>query len=52
MTYSLDTLNSRNSPAAGAPGGFKRVAREVGLILGLVGLILWMAALLSYFDKF
>ncbi|MEO8014682.1 MAG: DNA translocase FtsK 4TM domain-containing protein, partial [Polaromonas sp.] len=48
MTYSLDTLNSRNSPAAGAPGGFKRVAREVGLILGLVGLILWMAALLSY----
>jgi S-DNA-T family DNA segregation ATPase FtsK/SpoIIIE len=48
MTYSLDTLNSRNSPAAGAPGGFKRVAREVGLILGLVGLILWIAALLSY----
>ncbi|MFZ3140049.1 DNA translocase FtsK [Polaromonas sp.] len=48
MTYSLDTLNSRNSPAAGAPGGFKRFAREVGLILGLVGLILWLAALLSY----
>ena len=48
MTYSLDTLNSRNSPATGAPAGFKRVAREVGLILGLVGLILWMAALLSY----
>ena len=48
MTCSLDTLNSRNSPAAAAPGGFKRVAREVGLILGLVGLILWMAALLSY----
>ncbi len=48
MTYSLDTLNSRNSPAAGAPGGFKRVAREVGLILGLVGLIFWVASLLSY----
>ena len=48
MTYSLDTLNSRNSPAAGAPGGFKRLAREIGLILGVVGLILWMAALLSY----
>ena len=48
MTYSLDTLNSRNSSAAGAPGGIKRIAREVGLILGLVGLILWMAALLSY----
>ncbi len=48
MTYSLDTLNSRNSPPADAPGGFKRFAREVGLILGLVGLILWLAALLSY----
>ena len=48
MTYSLDTLNSRNSPAARPPGGFKRLTREVGLILGLVGLILWMAALLSY----
>jgi len=48
MTYSLDTLNSRNSTAAPEPGGFKRFTREVGLILGLVGLILWMAALLSY----
>jgi DNA segregation ATPase FtsK/SpoIIIE, S-DNA-T family len=48
MTYLLDTLNSRNSPAADPPGGFKRFAREVGLILGLVGLILWLAALLSY----
>ncbi len=48
MTYSLDTLNSRNSPAAGAPSGFKRFTREVGLILGLVGLVFWLAALLSY----
>ncbi|MDB5931109.1 MAG: translocase FtsK [Polaromonas sp.] len=48
MTYSLDTLNSRNSPAAAAPGGFRRFAREVGLILGLVGLIFWFSALLSY----
>ena len=48
MTYSLDTLNSRNSPAAGAPGGFKRFTREVGLILGLAGLLFWLAALLSY----
>ena len=48
MTYLLDTLNSRNSPAPDAPGGFKRFAREVGLILGLVGLIFWLAALLSY----
>jgi len=48
MTYSLDTLNSRNSPAAGAPGGIKRFAHEVSLILGLLGLIFWLAALLSY----
>ena len=48
MTYSLDTLNSRNSPAPGAPSGFKRFTREVGLILGLVGLVFWLAALLSY----
>ena len=48
MTYSLDTLNSRNSSATGMPGGIKRLAGEVGLILGLVGLIFWLAALLSY----
>jgi S-DNA-T family DNA segregation ATPase FtsK/SpoIIIE len=48
MTYSLDTLNSRNSPATGAPGGIKRFAHEVSLILGLLGLIFWLAALLSY----
>ncbi|AYQ28600.1 MULTISPECIES: DNA translocase FtsK [unclassified Polaromonas] len=48
MTYSLDTLNSRNTPAAGAPGGIKRFAHEVSLILGLLGLVFWLAALLSY----
>jgi S-DNA-T family DNA segregation ATPase FtsK/SpoIIIE len=48
MTYSLDTLNSRNSPATSAPAGVKRFAHEVSLILGLLGLIFWLAALLSY----
>jgi len=48
MTYSLDTLNSRNSPSAGAPVGVKRFAHEVSLILGLLGLLLWLVALLSY----
>ncbi len=48
MTYSLDTLNSRNSPVAGAPGGARRFAHEVSLILGLAGLVFWLATLLSY----
>ncbi len=48
MTYSLDTLNSRNPQAADAPGGVKRFAHEVALILGLLGLLFWLAALLSY----
>ena len=48
MTYSLDTLNSRNSQAGDVPGGIKRFAHEVVLILGLIGLVFWLAALLSY----
>ena len=48
MTYSLDTLNSRNSSTSGAPAGVKRFALEVGLILGLLGLLFWLVALLSY----
>ena len=48
MTYSLDTLNTRHHQTADAPGGIKRFAHEVGLILGLLGLIFWLAALLSY----
>ncbi|SFB80090.1 DNA translocase FtsK [Polaromonas sp. OV174] len=48
MTYSLDTLNSRNPPAAGASPGVKRFAHEVSLILGLAGLVFWLAVLLSY----
>ena len=48
MTYSLDTLNSRNSSASAPVGGVKRFTHEVSLILGLAGLTLWLAALLSY----
>ena len=48
MTYLFDTLNSRNSSAPSAPSGLKRFAREVGLIIGLVALVFWLAALLSY----
>ncbi len=48
MTYSLDTLNSRNPQAGDVPGGVKRFAHEVVLILGVIGLGFWLAALLSY----
>ncbi len=48
MTYSLDTLSSQHSQATDVPGGVKRFAHEVGLILGLLGLVFWLAALLSY----
>ena len=48
MTYSLDTLQSRNSSAKAVPGGVQRFAQEVGLIVGLLCLIFWLSALLSY----
>ena len=48
MTYSLDTLNSRNAPLDSPPSGAKRFAHEVSLILGLLGLVFWLAALVSY----
>ena len=48
MTYSLDTLNSRNTPAGTAASGVKRFAHEVSLIMGLAGLVLWLVALVSY----
>jgi len=52
MTYTIHTLNSRrNSPAAAAPGGIKRFLREISLIVGLVGLVFWVAALLSYSQR-
>ena len=48
MTYSLDTLNSRNAPPDGPPSGTRRFAHEVSLILGLLGLVFWLAALISF----
>ena len=48
MTYSLDTLNSRNSLTTAPVGGVKRFAHEVGLMLGGLGLVFWLAALASY----
>lgn len=48
MTYSLDTLNSRNSSASAAVGGFKRFTHEISLILGLAALTLLLTVLWSY----
>ncbi|RYF31232.1 MAG: DNA translocase FtsK [Comamonadaceae bacterium] len=48
MTYSLDTLNSRGSVAGTPAAGARRFAHEVVLILGLLGLVFWIAALMSY----
>ncbi len=48
MTYSLDTLNSRNSASPAEPSGFNRFTQELGLVFGLLGLVFWLAALLSY----
>ena len=48
MTYSLDTLKTQNSPVSPAQAGVKRFAHEVGLLLGLLGLIFWLLSLLGY----
>jgi S-DNA-T family DNA segregation ATPase FtsK/SpoIIIE len=49
MTYSLDALNTaarRSTTARQAPSG--RFGTEVALLLGLVVLVFWLLALLSY----
>ena len=48
MTSLLDTSNSRNPQAGDVPSGIRRFAHEVVLIFGLMGLVFWLAALLSY----
>ncbi|RYG14434.1 MAG: DNA translocase FtsK [Burkholderiales bacterium] len=47
MTYSLNTLNS-NASATAARTGAGRFAHEIGLILGLVGLLFWLLALTTH----
>ncbi len=48
MTYSLDTLNSRNAVPSTEVVGVGRFAQELGLVFGLLALVFWLAALLSY----
>ena len=49
MTYSLNTLSSAGAlPAANKQGGVGRFAHEIALVLGLVAIVFWFLALLSY----
>jgi len=48
MTYSLDTLNNVGSSSAPRAAGVSRFAHEIALMLGLVGLVFWLLALVSY----
>ena len=48
MTYSLNTLNSSGSTDQPAQNGWARFGDEVGLLLGLALLLLWLVGLLTY----
>lgn len=48
MTYSLNTLNASAAAKSPARTGAARFAHEIGLVLGLLALVFWLLALLSY----
>ncbi|MDF1486189.1 DNA translocase FtsK 4TM domain-containing protein [Ramlibacter sp. H39-3-26] len=48
MSYSLNTLNPSSSEPVPVRGMAGRFAHEIGLVLGLVALVFWLLALLSY----
>ncbi|HXD42432.1 MAG TPA: DNA translocase FtsK 4TM domain-containing protein [Ramlibacter sp.] len=48
MTYSLNTLNNPGEDAASPRAGAGRFAHEIALVLGLVALVFWLLALVSY----
>jgi S-DNA-T family DNA segregation ATPase FtsK/SpoIIIE len=48
MTYSLNTLNNSGGSAASPRAGVGRFAHEFALVLGLVALVFWLLALVSY----
>jgi S-DNA-T family DNA segregation ATPase FtsK/SpoIIIE len=48
MTYSLNTLNTSRADAAQPRPGVARFAHEIALVLGLVALVFWLLALVSY----
>ena len=48
MTYSIHTLHSNRSEPAPPPSSWERIANEGVLIVGLVCLLFWAVALISY----
>jgi S-DNA-T family DNA segregation ATPase FtsK/SpoIIIE len=48
MTYSLNTLNDARASAGPPRAGAGRFAHEFALVLGLVALVFWLLALVSY----
>ncbi|MCB1986856.1 MAG: DNA translocase FtsK 4TM domain-containing protein, partial [Burkholderiaceae bacterium] len=48
MTYSLNTLNASSGDKSAARTVGARFGHEMGLVLGLLALVFWLLALLSY----
>jgi S-DNA-T family DNA segregation ATPase FtsK/SpoIIIE len=48
MTYSLNTLNNPSAAGSSPRAGVGRFAHEFALVLGLVALVFWLLALVSY----
>jgi S-DNA-T family DNA segregation ATPase FtsK/SpoIIIE len=48
MTYSLNTLNASAAAKSPPRTGAARFGHEIGLVLGLLALVFWLLALLSY----
>ena len=48
MTYSLNTLNVSSGGADAPRSGAARFGQEVALLLGLLVIVLWLMALISY----
>lgn len=48
MTYSLNTLNASSSGKSAPRTGAARFGHEIGLVLGLLALVFWLLALMSY----
>ena len=48
MTYSLNTLNASSSAKSAPRTGAVRFGQEIGLVVGLLALVFWLLALVSY----